>query len=200
MKLYHSKHTRSLRVLWMLEEMGVDYELEVVPFPATQNPQVLALNPFGTIPVFVDGDVVLTESSAILEYLGRRHGPTPLVPDVSSPSYPLYLDYLHFGEGSLAAPMSHLVRTRRLAPEDQKNNWTVGKIAEVFLTKVKGFAMALETRDYAAGDAFTAADIAVAYAINFGVILKVDAEYPTNIYDYLVRVQSREAYKRATAI
>jgi len=200
MKLYHSPRTRSLRVVWMLEEMGLDYEVVVLPFPATTNPVLLAINPLGTVPVFIDGDVTMIESNAILEYLGRRYGPTPLVPAVTDPSYPAYLDYLHFGESSAAAPLSHIVRTRFLAPEADKDNWTVRKIAEIFGDRVNDFARVLQSRPYAAGDAFTAADISVTYALVMGTLLRLGADYPEPLKDYIRRVTDRPAYKKAAAL
>ena len=200
MKLYHSPRARSLRVLWMLEEMGLPYELEVLPFPPTTNPALLAVNPLGTVPVLIDGDVLMTESNAILEYLGRRHGPTPLVPQVDDPCYPAYLDYLHFGESTAAAPLSHLVRTRFMSPEDQKDNWTVRMIAEIFGHRVADFARVLESRPYAAGEAFTAADISVTYALVMGALLRLSGGYPDSLKDYMRRTTDRPAYKAAAAI
>lgn len=199
MKLYHSPRSRSVRVLWMLEEMGLPYELLTLPFPATQNPALLDVNPLGTVPVFFDGDVRLIESNAILEYLGRRHGPTPLVPAVTDPSYPAYLDYLHYGESTLAAPLSHLVRTRFIAPEDQKNNWTVRTIGDVFIHRAKDLARVLEGRPYVAGDAFTAADISVSYALVMGTLLRLGDRYPATLREYLERTTGRDAYQRAAA-
>lgn len=200
MKLYHSPRTRSLRVLWMLEEMGLGYELEVLPFPATLNPTLLAVNPLGTTPVLVDGEVIMTESNAIMEYLGRRYGPTPLTPAVTDPCYPAYLDYLHFGEATAAAPLSHIVRTRFLAPDDEKDNWTVRKIAEVFGHRVGHFAGVLASRPYVAGDRFTAADISVTYALVMGTLLRLGGGYPEALKDYMRRTTDRPAYRKAAAI
>src|SRR5471030_3524689 len=77
--LYHCHAARSFRPLWMLEEMGLPYELKMLPFPPRVSAkEYLALNPLGTIPFMIDGETKMTESSGICEYLGRRHGPTPL--------------------------------------------------------------------------------------------------------------------------
>lgn len=199
MKLYHSPRTRSLRVVWMLEEMGLAYELVSLPFPATTNPELLAVNPLGTVPVLLDGDVKLIESNAIMEYLGRRYGPTPLVPPVDDPAYPAYLDYLHFGESTLAAPLSHIVRTRFMAPEAEKDNWTARKIGDVFLHRLTDLARVLDDRTFIAGDDFTAADIAVSYALIMGKLLRYGDRYPERLNAYLTDTTGREAYKRAAA-
>jgi glutathione S-transferase len=200
MKLIHAKRTRSLRVLWMLEEMGLDYALEVVPFPPTKNPDVLVVNPIGSVPVLIDGDVVMTESNAILDYLGRRYGPTLLVPDVDAPEYWRYQEFLHFGEASLAASLSHMVRTRFFAPDDQKDNWTVRTIPGLFLHRLQAVERALQTRPYLAGDQFTAADISVTYALVFGALMRLRSRYPEVVKAYLERTTARDAYRRAAAL
>jgi glutathione S-transferase len=200
MKLIHAKRTRSLRVLWMLEEMGLDYGLQVVGFPPTENPDVLAVNPVGTVPVLIDGDVVMTESNAILDYLGRRYGPTSLVPDVQDPEYSRYQQFLHFGEASLAAGLSHTLRTRVFAPDEQKDNWTARTIGEVFLQRLKAVDAALSTSSYLAGDTFTAADISVTYALVFGKLMRLGAGYSEAVKAYLGRTTARDAYKRAAAL
>ncbi len=93
--VFHAPRTRSVRVLWMLEEMGLSYEVRLVDFPRHRaDAEFMRLNPAGTIPVLTDGDVVISDSAAILEYLARRHGPTVLAPEASDPTYPAYLQFL----------------------------------------------------------------------------------------------------------
>ena len=78
--LYHCAAARSFRPLWMLEELGLPYELKMLPFPPRVfAKEYLAINPLGTIPFMIDGDTKMTESSGICHYLGTRHGPTPLI-------------------------------------------------------------------------------------------------------------------------
>ena len=79
MKLYHCRDARSLRALWALEEMELDYELINMEFPPRATyPGYLDLNPVGTVPTFIDGDMTMTESSGICQYLAEKYGPTPL--------------------------------------------------------------------------------------------------------------------------
>src|SRR5579864_3841094 len=81
--LYHCDGARSFRPVWMLEEMGLPYELKMLPFPPRVfAKEYLALNPLGTIPLMIDGDVKMTESSGICHYLGTKYGPTPLMAGV----------------------------------------------------------------------------------------------------------------------
>src|SRR5690348_11808359 len=95
---------RGLRVVWLLEEMGLPYTLRPVDlFKGAENdPEFIAVNPGGFIPALTDGDVTMVESIAIMEYLMARHGPTKLAPGASDPAFPLYQQFLHLGEAGLA--------------------------------------------------------------------------------------------------
>src|ERR1700735_3246865 len=96
--------SRSLRVTWLMEEMGIPYHLRPVNLLADgEDAEFLAVNPAGFIPAMQDGDVTMVESVAIMEYLMARYGPTPLAPDPYAPSFPAYQQFLHLGEAGLAA-------------------------------------------------------------------------------------------------
>jgi glutathione S-transferase len=201
MKVYHAPRTRSLRVLWMLEEMGLAYEVEAMDFPpALTTPAYLEVNPVGTVPALRDGDVLILESAAILEYLAARHGPTPLVPSAAEAIFPVYLDYLHYGEATLAAPLTSLVRTKFEAPEGEKDNWTARKIAKVFALKLRLLELRLDEAEFVAGDRFTAADISVAYGLFIGRLLGLHEAYAPGVKDYFGRMRARPAYQRAAAV
>ena len=105
--LYHCKGARSLRAVWCLEEMGLDYQLETLPFPPRVfQKEFLELNPLGTIPFFVDGDTKMTESSGICNYLVDRYGPTSLKVDVNDPEYGAYLNWLYYSDATLTFPQT----------------------------------------------------------------------------------------------
>ena len=198
-KVFHSPRSRSLRVIWMLEEMGLAYEVE--PGSLMQPSEAfLKVNPTRTLPVLVDGDTVITESIAILQYLGTRYGPTPLVPSPEDAGYADYLQFLVLGEASLAAGLTPLVRAMFMAPEDQKQNWTLKNNAESFLKQLQLVDAQLAKSPYLAGEAFTAADISVGYALAFGTFLSLDDGYSAAIKDYQQRITSREAFQRASAV
>ena len=201
MKVYHTPRTRSLRVLWILEEMGLPYEVESMEFPpALSTPAYRKVNPIATVPALEDGDVLIFESTAILEYIAARHGPTDLVPATDAPQWPTYIDYLHFGEATMAAPLTSLVRTRFMAPDDQKDNWTAQNIAKTFLYKLKLLEDRLAKAEFIAGDAFTAADISVGYGLYLGRLLGLHDQYPEAVAAYFKRLKNRPAYQRAVAI
>jgi len=199
MKIFHAARTRSVRVLWMLEEMGLDYEVVKPGFPPT-DPEFLAVNPTATLPLFLDGEVRLTESIAILQYLAARHGPTDLAVRPDETGFADYLQFLEVGEATLATPLTSVVRTRFTAPEDQKANWTVESSKAVFVDRVRLVADQLKTHAFMAADRFTAADISVGYALGFGEGLRLAGGYDPSVTDYWRRLQDRPAYQRAKTI
>ena len=158
---------RGFRVVWLLEEMGLPYRLRPVDLLAgvENDAEFLAINPAGFIPAIQDGDVTMVESIAIMEYLMARYGPTPLAPDPHDPAFPAYQQFLHLGEAGLAASIYFVVVSRNLAPEAERQNWGAGKALEVFESRLRLVTRQLARSPYLAGDAFTAADISVTYAL-----------------------------------
>jgi glutathione S-transferase len=182
----------------MLEEMGLDHEVIKTAFPVT-DPEFLAINPTGTFPLFIDGETRLTESIAILQYLAARYGPTPLAVTADEPGFADYLQFLEVGEATLATPLTVAVRTRFMAPEDQKANWTAESCKSVFLDRLQLVSNQLKTRPFMAADRFTAADISVGYALGFGEGLRLADDYDPLLIDYWRQLQARPAYQRAAA-
>ncbi len=189
--------SRSIRVVWVLEEMGLPYRVRQVDMlAAEQDPEFLAVNPADYIPAIQDGDVVMAESIAIMEYLMARYGPTPLAPAPHDPTFPAYQQFLHLGEAGLATLMMPVVVSRFIAPEAERENWGATWCLKSFQKRLKLVDQRLECSPYLAGEAFTAADISVTYALNLaerncGVILS-DAQHA-----YLARTTGRDSYKRA---
>jgi glutathione S-transferase/3-isopropylmalate dehydratase len=191
--------SRSIRVVWVLEEMGLPYRLKQVDMLADeQDPAFLAVNPANYIPAIQDGDVVMIESIAIMEYLMARYGPTPLAPAPHDPAFPAYQQFLHLGEAGLATLLMPVVVSRFLAPAAERENWGASWCLQAFQKRLKLVSGRLAVSPYLAGEMFTAADISVTYALNLaqrncGVTLG-DAEQA-----YLARTTGRDAYRRAMA-
>lgn len=189
---------RGFRVVWLLEEMGLAYRLRPVDLLAgvEKDPEFLAINPAGFIPAIVDGEVTMVESIAIMEYLMARYGPTPLAPAPHDPAFPAYQQYLHLGEAGLAASIFFVVGARNFAPPAQRDNWSARQAQDVFDSRLGLVTRQLARSPYLAGDAFTAADISVTYALELakragGVVLgKAEKEY-------VARTSARGAYQRA---
>jgi len=189
---------RGFRVVWLLEEMGLPYRLRDVDLlvGVENDPEFLAINPGGFIPALQDGDVVMVESIAIMEYLMARHGPTPLAPAPADPAFPAYQQFLHLGEAGLAGSMYYVQGARNLAPEDQRDNWSARQALHVFESRLRLVTRQLAHSPYMAGEAFTAADISVTYALQFaqrtvGFVLG-EAELA-----YVARTSGRAGYTRA---
>ena len=198
LKIFHASGSRSLRVIWMAEEMGLDYELlpEAI---GRSSPEFIAVNPARGLPAVIDGEVSMSESVAIMQYLAARYGPTPLAPAPNDPTYPAYLQYLVYGEASLSAFLNALVATRFFAPDDQKDNFTAGICRGLFGRRVKALAGRLSVSSHLAGEDFTAADISVVYALNMGASLGLAGDYPAPVADYWARMQLRPGYQAAIA-
>ena len=190
---------RGFRVVWLLEETGLAYRLRPVDLLAgvEDDTEFLAVNPAGFIPAIQDGDVTMVESIAIMEYLIARYGPTPLAPDPHDPTFPAYQQFLHLGEAGLAASIYFVVVSRNLAPESERQNWGAAKALEVFESRLGLVTRRLASSPCLAGDAFTAADISVTYALELarrsGAAVLGEVEQA-----YVARTSGREAYKRAT--
>jgi glutathione S-transferase len=195
--IYHAPGSRSQRVVWLAEEMGIPYELKAETF-GQFSPEFLEANPAGALPAIRDGDVRMGESTAIMQYLMDAYGPTPLALRHGHDRYADYLQFLTFGEASMGAFLNPAFITQFFAPDDQKQNFTVEAAKNMFRSRLKSLDAQLEKGDYMAGD-FTAADISVGYGLGLGAGLGLDADYSQKLKDYRERVQARPAYQAAAA-
>ncbi len=198
MKLYHCPNSRSVRPLWTLEEMGLDYELEVMPFPPRSKVEgYLEINPLGTVPAFIDGAVSMSESSAICHYLVDRYGPTPLAVGIEEREYPEYLNWLYRSDATLTFPQTLVLRYTQLEPPERRLPQVVEDYSIWFHSRLRAVETALEGREFLLGERFTIADIAVGYALQMGQRLGLDERYKPNCRRYLAALNARPAYIRA---
>jgi glutathione S-transferase len=198
MRLYHCNDSRSLRSLWALEEMGLEYELVTMPFPPRLHQRgYLEVNPLGTVPTLVDGDTVLTESSAICQYLGSVYGPTELVVGATERGYGSYLNWLFRSDATLTFPQTLVLRYSRLEPPERRQPQVVEDYSIWYLSRLRSVEAALENRDYLVAGRFTMADVTVGYALFLGISLGLDERYKPNCRRYLERLMAREAFLRA---
>lgn len=199
MKLYHCAGARSFRALWALEELGLGYDLALLPFPPRfAAPRYLDINPLGTIPFFTDGETAMTESAAIVEYLVTRYGPTPLAVDAAQTDYGAYLNWLHHGEATLTFPQTLVLRYRVFEPAKGLQA-AADDYAKWFAKRTILAARALETSDYLCAGRFTAADISVGYALLLAERLHLLAGLAPSLIAYWERLRARDGFKRARA-
>jgi glutathione S-transferase len=196
-KLYHSRRARSARVIWLLEELSVPYEIAPIDFSpaALHSPEYLKLHPLGLIPVIQDGPLTLFESGAILEYLLETYGEGRLAPAPASPSRAVYLQWFHYGEASLARAMSDIVRQR--FRETDTPEFVLERARTRFRNAVAVVDRALEAQPYIAGTSFSAADIMVAYGLVMARIIRELAPEFAHVASYIERLKQRPAYDTA---
>ena len=200
MKLYHCQGARSMRCVWALEEMGLAYELETLPFP----PRIFAksykdVNPLGTVPALVDGDVMLTESSGICHYLAEKYGPTDLAVRPAEPDYGAYLNWMYRSDATLTFPLTIVFRYTALEPDERRLPQAAEDYRKWFLGRWSAVEAGLQGRDYLCADRFTMADICVGYALHFANTLGVTEAMTPNVAKWWTRISARPAYGKAAS-
>jgi glutathione S-transferase len=196
--LFHCHAARSFRPLWMLEEMGLPYDLRMLPFPPRALAKdYLALNPLGTIPFMIDGETRMTESSGICHYLGTRYGPTPLIVGVDEPAYGAFLNWMYFSDATLTFPQTLVLRYTHLEPEERRSPQVAADYAKWFLGRLRAVEAATDGRQTLVAGRFTAADIAIGFALLLAEKIGLGKDFGPNVAAYWERLQQRESYQRA---
>lgn len=202
MQLYHCADARSLRPLWALEEMGLDYELINMQFPPRSTyPGYLDLNPLGTVPTFVDGDLVMTESSGICHYLVDKYAPNDLGVRPDQAAYGEYLNWLYRSDATLTFPQTLVLRYTRLEPEERRQPQVAKDYAIWYHARLRCVELALNGKEddnlFLVDDRFTIADIAIGYALFLGISLGLNERYKPNTKRYLESLMQRDGFIRA---
>jgi len=200
--VHHAQAGRSVRVIWLCEELGLEYEVRTVEFKpeVLQSPTYLALHPLGQIPVLRDGGITVYESGAILEYLLEQYGAGRLAPDRSAKRQRAeYLQWFHFGEATLARRSSIITRNRFRMPKTDRVPEVLPQARRDYVAALELVETTLAARPFICGDVFTAADIMVSYGITVG---KLVGELPRDlphVHGYLARLKERSGYRCAWA-
>ena len=202
--LYHAPMSRSVRVRWCLEEMGLPYEIER---PNFQHGDVggaafKAVNPLQKIPALKDGDAIQLESLANCEYLARRYGPTTLLLGPDEADFARYLEWVQFGEATMSMAVNLTLAHSALLPEAQRSGgmlkWAraqVDKQLEVLAERgLEGGA-----RTFLAGERLTLADMSVGYMLYLLKIVKQFDGAPEAVRAYFDRLRETDSWKRASA-
>jgi len=196
--LHHLNDSRSQRVLWLLEELGVDYDLvEYQRNPATNYapPELKKIHPLGKSPVIVDGKLVIAESATIVEYLARKYGKGQFAPepDLDSQDYIDHLHWMNYAEGSGMLPLMLRLYVGRLGDAGQPLWERIESELQNHFSYMSG---ALGDNDWFVANRFSAADIQLSFVIEAGAMRGPLADYP-NLVQYKARFQARPAYRRA---
>jgi glutathione S-transferase len=193
--VHHLNQSRSQRILWLLEELGVPYDIKFYKRDATTNlapPELKAVHPLGKSPVITDSGETIIESGAIVDYIIRKYGEGRLQPAESSTDYTSYIEWLHYAEGSAMLPLMLKLYTARLGEAAAPLQPRIDDEMANHLGYIDG---ALEGRQYLLGD-LTGADIQVSFVGEIASVFGQRANHP-NIDAWVNRFQARPAYKRA---
>ncbi len=194
--VHHLNDSRSQRILWLLEELGLDYEIKRYARDAVTRlapPELKAVHPLGKSPVLTDEGLTLIESGAIVDHLIRRHGGGRLQPDPRTPSYDVYVQWLHFAEGSAMLPFMLQVYTGRLGEAAAPLR---PRIDSEIANHLGFIEQSLAGCDYLLGDDLTGADIMLSFVGEIARGLGRLADYPDTAA-WLARLQARPAYRAA---
>ncbi len=195
-RLYHAPRTRSVRVRWLLEELGLPYELVPVTFkPPTRT--FSQDTPFGKLPAIVDGDVTIGESGAIVEYILERYGKGRLAPAIGSPLRGEFLQWVHYAEGTAFPPLGIIVWHTLFRGDADQVPGVVASARERAEAALGVVERALGGKAYLLGADFTAADVMMGFTLAAARMLGVlDQRFP-NLTAYLSRLEARPAFQRA---
>ena len=199
LKIYHVKGTRGFRPIWLCEELGLPYEIEVIDFGAEfrASPQWRALSPTGKVPVMTDGGLTMYESGAMVDYILERYGEGRLMPEPGTADSALYRQWCWFAEATFARPLGEIVNHRRVAPGGETVDFVIEDCrarARLCLDALEG---ALADADYLVANTFGAADIMSGYTLNlaagFGVLTD---DHPKTVA-YFERLAGRPGFQVA---
>lgn len=201
MKLWHCHNARSLRPLWAMEEMGFEYDLEILPFPPRFfKKEFLGVNVLGTVPFFEDGDTTMTESSAICHYLVERYGRYDFGLKPDHAEFGDYLNWLYHSDATLTFPQTIYLRYTLLEQGERKLPQAAEDYRAWFIARLRKLDAHIETREYLVDNRFTIADIAIGYALHLGKSLGLDGDYSEQVKDYLARLQARPAFQKTVVM
>jgi glutathione S-transferase len=199
LRLHHCRDARSFRVLWALEELGLPYELEVMPFPPRYRVEgYKELNPLGTVPAFFADGQLMTESAAIPHFLATRYGPNELAVAPDEPDYAAYLNFLHMGEATLTFPQTIHLRYTQLEPPERRVAQVAEDYAHWFGVRLRD-AEGLMGPDFACAGRFTMADISVGYAVMLAQSIGLEERVTPGMAAYIERLSQRDGFLRAKA-
>lgn len=194
--VHHLNNSRSQRILWLLEELELDYTLKRYQRDADTNlapPELEAVHPLGKSPILTDGEHTVIESGAIVDYLLRHHGGGRLRPLEGSPEYEAYLQWLHYTEGSAMLPLMLRLYTTRLPDGGADLQPRINEELDRHLGYVD---RALEGRDWLVGNTFSGADVQMSFVAEVAPLLHTLEPFP-NLAAFRERCQARPAYQRA---
>ncbi|MAG31632.1 MAG: hypothetical protein CL908_12160 [Deltaproteobacteria bacterium] len=200
--IYHSKQSRSMRVVWLAEEIGLAYELRHLAMFSDEmkTPDYLAVHPLGKVPAIDDDGFVLWETTAILEYLVASYSDGALIPAPNTREGALVRQWMSYGENPLTVVMGEIAAHGGAMPPEQRIPALVDRGNEIAPALVTVVERALGNSPYLLGDDFSAADVMVLFGLNIAKYLGFVNDGTSVARDYCERLVAREAYQRAASV
>ena len=201
MKLYYARHSRAVRVAWLLEELELLYEIESfsVGDQALLDPEFKAIHPLGRIPVLIDGDVKIHESGAIIQYILAKYSAGRLQFESTDQNFHEYLQWFHFAEGMIMPPLNTLVVETVLLPPDRKNEVNVKRATKILNQILHVVENRLNEVDYLAGH-FSSADIMSGHATIMSAHHGIDFADKPNCKRYIDKLMARPQLSKAWSL
>jgi len=198
LKLHFAPNSRAGRIVWLLEELELPYELNRMDFHPKdlKSDEHRARHPLGRVPVLTDGDVTIYESGAIVEYILERHKNGGLKPAVDAPEYPYYLQWFHYCEGMVMPPVNTIVVQTLLLPPDRRDETALGQAQRLLTKALAPVDEALAGKEYLIGN-FSAADIMLGHACFMSNRLGCVTDDMANLKAYVERIAARPAFQKA---
>jgi glutathione S-transferase len=200
LKLHHAPNSRAGRIVWLLEELNLPYDLNRMDFhpKALKSDAHRARHPLGRVPVLEDGPIMLFESGAIVEYIIARHTNGALKPTVDSPLFPQYLQWFHYCEGMVMPPINTIVVQTILLPPERRNEEVLGQAKRLLTNAIAPLNDALNGRDYMIGD-LSGVDFMLGHACFMARRLGCVPDEMTHLHAYVKRLEARPAFERGIA-
>ena len=198
LKLHFAPNSRASRIMWLLEELELPYELNRMDFHPKdlKSDEHRERHPLGRVPVLEDGEVSIYESGAIVEYILARHKDGGLKPSVDSSLYPEYLQWFHYCEGMVMPPVNTIVVQTVLLPPDRRDETALSQAQRLLSKSWAPVEEAMTGRDYLIGD-FSAADVMLGHACFMSNRLGCISDDMPNLKGYVQRIAARPAFDKA---
>ncbi len=199
-RIYHAPTTRSIRVIWACEELGLSYEKVDIDFSAAyrSTPEWRRLNPVGKVPVMQDGDLTMFESGAMVQYLLDRYGRGRLQPPAGTPEHALYLQWSWFAEATFARPLGEVFNHQRVFPGEKAKPDVLTEMRSRARMCCEAVDAAVSGKAFLLGDDFSGADIMMGYSLLLADRVVPFADLP-QLTAYWQRLSARPGYRKAAA-
>ena len=198
LKLHHAPTSRAGRIVWLLEELEIKYELNSMKFHPSdlKSDEHRKRHPLGRVPVLEDGNIILYESGAIVEYILEKHAPGKLKPSVHTDIYPQYLQWFHYCEGMIMPPINIIVVQTILLPKERQNLESLTQAQKLLGKALLPVDKNLENKEYLIGE-FSGADIMLGHSLYMSNKLGCVSNEMTNIKAYIERIKARPHFIKA---